>query len=224
MRSRFGWPSPATLLSALALFVSLGGVSYAVSKNSIGSGQIKNGSVKSVDIKNGNVLTKDIKNATILGRDIKNGTIASTDIKKSTQDALKGQDGRSALTPLKRGERVYGTYALQGQGPNLWTGVSFPIPAPTPVDSLHVVIANNDTVTGDGCTGTKANPVSAPGFVCIYTHFAVNTTSGYGWGTFCSCGNAVATGDGSRFGFQVQANGNSGTLMTAVGTWVYTAP
>ena len=223
MRSRIGWPSPATVMSAIALFVSLGGVSYAVAKNSIGSPQIKNGSVKSADIKNSGVVTKDIKNATILGKDIKNGSISSTDIKKSGKGAFKGEPGRSALAPLKRGERIYGTYALMGQGPDLWTGVTFPIPAPAPVDSAHVVIANNDTVSGDGCTGTKVNPVSAPGFVCMYPHFSVNTTAGYGWGTFCACGNAAATGDGSRFGFQVQARGGSG-LVTTVGTWAYTAP
>ena len=224
MRSRLGWPSPATVMSAIALFVSLGGVSYAISKNSVGSSQIKNGSVKSADLKNGGVQSKDVKNATILGQDIKNGTIGAGDIKKSAKDSLKGQDGKSALTPLSTGERVYGTYALQGPGPNLWTGVSFPIPAPTPVDSLHVVIAGNDTVSAAGCTGNKFNPVSAPGFVCVYTHFSVNTTSGFGWGTFCACSNATATGDGSRFGFQVQANGNNTNTITAVGTWVYTAP
>jgi hypothetical protein len=211
-------------MSALALFISLGGVSYAVAKNSIGSSQIKNGSVKSVDIKNGQVQTKDVKNATIIGKDIRNGTIGTSDIKKSTQNALKGQDGQSALSPLRSGEKIYGTYAVQGPGPNLWTGVTFPVPAPTPVDSLHVVIAGNDTVSAAGCTGNKFNPTSAPGFVCIYTHFSENTTSGYGWGTFCACSNAVATGDGSRFGFTVQANGNNTNLMTAVGTWVYTAP
>jgi hypothetical protein len=135
-----------------------------------------------------------------------------------------GAAGRSALTPLQSGERVFGVFAVQGQGPNLWTGVSLPVPAPAPIDSLHVVIAGNDIVDGSGCTGTAANPVSAPGFVCIYIGLAVNTTSGYGFGMFCSCGSSVATGDGSRYGFIVQANGPAATLLTANGVWAYTAP
>jgi hypothetical protein len=38
--------SPATLIASVALFVSLGGVSYAVATGSIGSRAIKNGSVR----------------------------------------------------------------------------------------------------------------------------------------------------------------------------------
>jgi hypothetical protein len=63
--------TPASLLAMVALFVALGGVSYAAA--TIGSAQIKNNSVKSVDIKN--------------------GTIAAKDIRKSTRNALRGQQG-----------------------------------------------------------------------------------------------------------------------------------
>lgn len=63
--------NPASLLAMVALFVALGGVSYAAA--TIGSAQIKNNSVKGVDIKN--------------------GTIAAKDIKKSTRDSLRGQQG-----------------------------------------------------------------------------------------------------------------------------------
>ena len=57
-RRRFRTPSPATALSVVALFVSLGGVSYAAA--TIGSSQIKNNSVASKDIKNKTISTKDI--------------------------------------------------------------------------------------------------------------------------------------------------------------------
>jgi hypothetical protein len=111
----------------------------------------------------------------------------------------------------------------RGQGPNIWTGVTLPIPAPTPVDSRHVVIAGNDVVDGSGCTGTVADPVSAPGYVCVHPVTAVNTDTGFEWGAACSCGDPVATGDGSRFGFLVQVGGAAGALLTTWGTWVYTA-
>jgi hypothetical protein len=207
-------PSAATVLSLLALFVSLGGVSYAAT--TIGSKQIKNNSVASKDIKNSTILTKDLASKT---RSALSGARGATGPAGPT-----GPPGRSALSSLASGERIYGTFGLQGQGPNLWTGVTFPVPAPAPVDSRHVVIAGNDTLTGDGCTGSTVDPVSAPGYVCIYPHLSVNTTSGYGWGVRCGCGDATATGDGSRFGFTVQANGPAGTLLTANGVWVYTAP
>src|SRR6266508_315584 len=46
-------PSPAMLISLLALFVALGGTSYAVSKlpkNSVGSAQVINGSLQKADL------------------------------------------------------------------------------------------------------------------------------------------------------------------------------
>jgi hypothetical protein len=134
-----------------------------------------------------------------------------------------GPAGRSALSSLQTGERIFGVFAVQGQGPNLWTGVTLQVPAPVPVDSFHVVIAGNDTVTGDGCTGTTAAPVSGPGFVCIYPALSAGTTSGFGWGALCACGDPTVTGDGSRYGFIVQVNGGPG-LITASGVWAYTAP
>ena len=216
-KRRFRAPSPATALSVVALFVSLGGVSYAAA--TIGSSQIKNNSVASKDIKNKTISTKDISSK---ARKALKGAKGPAGAAGKVGPA--GPAGRSALSSLSSGERIYGTYGLEGVGPNLWTGVTFPIPAPTPVDSLHVVIANNDTVTGDGCTGTAENPVSSPGYVCLYTNISVGTNSGYGFGARCSCGSSVATGDGSRYGFTVQANSAGSTPIHANGVGVYTAP
>ncbi len=135
-----------------------------------------------------------------------------------------GPAGRSALTELASGERIRGVFAMQGQGPNIWTGVTFPIPATAPVDSRHVVIAGNDVVDGAGCTGTAADPVSAPGYVCIYPTASGGTDTGFGWGVACACSDPTASGDGSRFGFLVQVNGAAATLLTSAGTWAFTAP
>lgn len=66
-------PSPATVMSAIALFISLGGVGYAAA--SIGSAQIKNNAVASKDIKNGTIVTKDISKST--ARSLKGATGAT---------------------------------------------------------------------------------------------------------------------------------------------------
>jgi hypothetical protein len=63
MRSWTRRPSPATVTSAIALFVSLGGVGYAAA--TIGSAQIKDNAVASRDIKNRTINTKDINRKTI---------------------------------------------------------------------------------------------------------------------------------------------------------------
>jgi len=83
MRHRFARPTPSFVISAIALFVALGGTSYAVATGSIDSREIKNNSVRGTDI----------KNSTVQGKDIKNGTIKQGDISDTTEAALKGQTG-----------------------------------------------------------------------------------------------------------------------------------
>lgn len=59
-------PSPATVLSLVALFIAIGGSAYAV----------RNANVKSKDIANGAVRGKDIANNTVKGKNIKETTLA----------------------------------------------------------------------------------------------------------------------------------------------------
>lgn len=57
-------PSPALIVSVVALIVALGGTSYAaikLPKNSVGTAQIKPGAVRSPDVKNGSLLAADFK-------------------------------------------------------------------------------------------------------------------------------------------------------------------
>ena len=58
-------PNPSLLISMVALFVALGGVSYAAA--TIGSAEIVNNSVRSKDVKNGDLRGKDLKANTIGG-------------------------------------------------------------------------------------------------------------------------------------------------------------
>jgi hypothetical protein len=83
--------SPATVLAALALFVSLGGVSYGVASGSIDSREIQNGTVQSRDVRDGSLQGRDVANGTLQGRDIGNGTLQSRDVKDGV---LSGVDVR----------------------------------------------------------------------------------------------------------------------------------
>ncbi len=60
-------PSPAMVVALLALFVSLGGVSYAATK--IGTRQIKNGAVTAKKLHKNAVTTKKIRDGSINFRD-----------------------------------------------------------------------------------------------------------------------------------------------------------
>jgi hypothetical protein len=71
-------PSPALVVSFVALFVALGGVSYGVATGSIDSREIKNNSILSRDIhNNGIVAYKDIIPNTVGGTRVKESSLGS---------------------------------------------------------------------------------------------------------------------------------------------------
>jgi hypothetical protein len=53
-------PSPAMVVALIALFSSLGGVSYAVATGSIDSREIRNNSVRGKDVRNGTLSSRDL--------------------------------------------------------------------------------------------------------------------------------------------------------------------
>ena len=66
-------PSPAMLVALVALFVSLGGSAYAVSK--VGTKQIKNGAVTTPKLKNKAVTAAKISDGAITTAKVKSGAI-----------------------------------------------------------------------------------------------------------------------------------------------------
>ena len=82
-------PSPALVISCVALFVSLGGVSYGLAKGSIDSREIKNNTVRSGDVRNNTLRSKDVRNNTLRTFDIRNNEVRGFDIRNST---VQGRD------------------------------------------------------------------------------------------------------------------------------------
>jgi hypothetical protein len=231
----------SNLVALVALFVALSAGAYAAGlpKDSIKSKQIKAGAVKNPDLADSAVTSPKVADGSLLGRDFAPGELARGE--QGPQGATgpqglpgaDGQPGRSALSSLQSGERLVGTWATQGSEVQVRDAITLPIPAPTPIDSLHAVYQNSSTNGGTpppasetpaeaGCTGTMADPVSAPGYVCIYANPA-GVNAGFGYGINCTCSSFTATGDGSRFGFVVVTNSTGGAQGTN-GVWVYTAP
>lgn len=79
MRSMSGQqrPSPALVISVIALFVSLAGTAWAtVGLNSVGTKHVKNNSLKSVDVRNGQLTGGDVRNDSLRGADVDEGSLA----------------------------------------------------------------------------------------------------------------------------------------------------
>jgi hypothetical protein len=77
--SRF-LPSPSMAVALLALFISLGGVSYGLASGSIGTREIRNNTIRSSDIRNGQVASRDLRNNDVRGADVRNGTLTGADL------------------------------------------------------------------------------------------------------------------------------------------------
>jgi hypothetical protein len=75
-------PSPALVISTIALFVAIGGISWAAA--TIGTKDIKNGAVITKKLHNGAVATKKIKKNAVNGSKVRNDSLTGTDINEST--------------------------------------------------------------------------------------------------------------------------------------------
>jgi hypothetical protein len=82
-------PSPALVIACVALFVSLGGVSYGLATGSIDSREIKNNAVSSKDVRNNTVRSTDVRNNTMRTFDIRNNEVRGFDIRNSS---VRGRD------------------------------------------------------------------------------------------------------------------------------------
>jgi hypothetical protein len=86
MRRFFGrLPSPAMAVAFIALLAALSGTATALQgKNTVDSGDIKNGQVKTKDIAKNAVTGAKVKNGSLTGADIKNNSLTGDDINEST--------------------------------------------------------------------------------------------------------------------------------------------
>jgi hypothetical protein len=88
-------------MSCVALFVALGGTSYAAL--SVGSGQIKDHSIKGVDIAQGSVTGENVKDQSLRGQDIGTGQISARTIKEGAVTGNKVAAGSLTAEAIKKG-------------------------------------------------------------------------------------------------------------------------
>jgi hypothetical protein len=62
-------PQPSMAVATTALFIALGGTSWAVATGSVDSREVKNNSLKSKDVRNSTLTNKDVKDGSLLAGD-----------------------------------------------------------------------------------------------------------------------------------------------------------
>jgi hypothetical protein len=219
-----GSPSAATVMSAIALFVSLGGVGYAAA--TIGSAQIKDNSVRT--------------------RDIKNRTISSKDIRKKTLSALRGRKGATGErgqtgapgtsifdSTIPSGKTVTGAWggdyaAVPASSAQELFPIGFPVKAPSVLTSEQVNTAPDSRAADPdpACAGTLGGPTAPPGKVCIYIDQGDTSTQVHGYKLMTPIVDPPVSGD--ELGFSILIDYSTAVsgdqTVSARGTWAYTAP
>ena len=82
-------PSPALAIAFVALFVSLGGVSYGVATGSIDSREIKDGTIRGKDMRSSSVTAREIGARSLDGTDIKVNRVGGNAVKEESLESGK---------------------------------------------------------------------------------------------------------------------------------------
>src|SRR3954470_12134733 len=137
----------SNVVATIALFVALGGSSYAAV--TLTGRNIKDSTLTGKDVKDKSLTGADVKDSSLTGRDVRNGSIAAADLDPSLPNSLRGAQGPQGL-----------------QGPK---GESVPVDVCTKTESdarylgkgtVQVFRVAADWRSGDGGT-TSANSITA---------------------------------------------------------------
>jgi hypothetical protein len=211
-------PSPATLLALTALFVALGGTSYAaitLPKGSVGSKQLKKNAVTSPKVKPGSLLLSDFRRSQRSRLRGPRGT--------QGPQGIQGPQGPAGPFPegdLPSGKTIRGQYAMGVPQPTtnfITTGISFGFQlasAPT----AHAIPAG--TPPPAECPGTAANPEAAQGHLCVYEAVFGNRANLVVFDPTDGAGGASRWG--AAVAFTGAALGNTNTF--SYGSWAVTSP
>lgn len=238
----------ANVMSTIAVFVALGGSSYAAVK--VGTREIANNSVRSIDIRKnevsgsdirkGQVRGSDLRNNDVSGGDLRNGSVAGADVKDgslaSVDLAPNAIDGRSIANltagdfapgqlpdpvpaTLPSGKTLRGVYAAAVTGGPGDSGIGR-----TAISfSFPLAAAPGSSYLPNGgsnasCPGSAQDPSATAGNLCVYEAGTSGPVALTGIFDPLTGVNFRA----SRFGAVAFVNGDAGA--TVRGSWAVTAP
>ena len=123
MRIPLRRPSPALVISCIALTIALGGTSYAtvlaVPKNSVGTDQLKNGAVKNKKIADNAVNSAKVQNGTLTKSDFKSGSLPAGPVGPVGPAGPTGPAGPAGLSGVERVEVTSASNSLTSKTANI---------------------------------------------------------------------------------------------------------
>jgi hypothetical protein len=211
MARKLGTHLKSNVVGYLALFIALGGTSYAA-----------------VRLPAGSVGTKQLRANAVTSGKVMNRSLRATDFAPGTlRRGPRGSEGPpgpagSLSGTLPSGRTVRGRWAVGGTNPDTAPGditsdaISFGAQLPSAPKRVFVFGASG----GTQCPGTAEAPAAAPGVLCIYVEYQININNGI------ETIIGTTTGATSRQGAEiyiVNANPAPGGYG-ARGSWAVTAP
>ncbi len=165
-------PSPAAVIASIALFVSLGGVSYGVATGSIDGREVKDSSLKGGDIRNGSLASRDMKKDSVGGVAIKESVLGKVP-RAAKADSAGSATNAGALGGIAAGAYPSNVAIVSAQSGNV-------TPSGT-VDSATVTATcpAGKKVIGGGGSSTFVNSQQGPPSVALQD--SAPTAGGAGW-------------------------------------------
>jgi hypothetical protein len=211
----------ANVMASAAVFIALGGSSYAavvLSKDSVRSRHIADGQVKRADLARNAVTSRAVKDGALLARDFRAGQLPAGAAGPQGPQGAKGDPGRdfTPQTVLPPGALLVGHWAVGG-GAGDWMGTSvnfrIPLAAAVPGANAHHI---EGTAFTPECPATED---AAPGHLCVYTKETGGTS------TFSAIYHNLpdSTAGASREGFNLFFSATA-NLSYRSGTWAVRAP
>jgi hypothetical protein len=228
-RSRFTY---ANVMATVALFVALGGSSYAAL--SITGRQVRNGSLTGADVKNGSLTGTDVKDRSLRARDFRSGDLPRGAQGPQGVQGIQGPAGSDAqFNGAPAGGALNGTYPNPGLANKVVTGANVADNTLTGTnvnESTLGMVPSADNATKLGgvpaaqfpqlvSTGGSASALSA------YSYFVNTSTNGTQLpvgqvrlqtngtaGDIVLCGNVPGTFDQEPFVAYVNGVRSTGTI------------
>ena len=189
-------PSPSTAMAAVALFVALGGTSYAVAngvpQNSVGTLQLRNAAVTTPKLAPNAVTTGKIAPNAVTaakinssGLTVPNAINANNATNAATAANANHATAADTLTTLASGQTESGTFSAGGgssTGGYFGFGITFARPLAAPI--ADVFSASNriiDTSAHPDAAHCPGAGRAAPGYLCLYFHNHVGVGTVYGY-------------------------------------------
>ena len=147
-------PSPAMAVAFVALLAALSGTAVALpGKNTVDSGDIRNGQVRTKDIRNNAVTTKKVKNNNLRSNDIRNNTLTGNDINEGSLGQVPSANAANSANTANTAT----TATTATTANNI-----------APPEGFHQVGAAGEPPFLNGCTphtlGVPGADVETPGF------------------------------------------------------------